>query len=56
MILKQARAFSTADAGTLYLLGEKGRNLRFAILQNDTLQTTLRADGKTPDSCPFRCI
>lgn len=52
LILKEARAFATADAGTVYLIEEDGRHLRFAIQQNDTVPTRLAADGKAPQLPP----
>lgn len=38
MIVKSARELSNADAGTLYILDDEEKNLRFEILQNDTLK------------------
>ena len=35
MIVYEARAFTNADAGTLYLL--EGNHLKFKIIQNDSL-------------------
>jgi HD-GYP domain-containing protein (c-di-GMP phosphodiesterase class II) len=43
MIVLEARAMSSADAGTLYILDDAGRNLNFKILQNDTMR--LRMGG-----------
>lgn len=40
-ILDEARDFSTADAGTLYLLNEDNECLEFAIVQNDTMKTRM---------------
>ncbi|MBU2643933.1 GAF domain-containing protein [bacterium] len=39
LILSQARRFTRADAGTLYLLTEDRRELAFYVLHNDTLNT-----------------
>jgi HD-GYP domain-containing protein (c-di-GMP phosphodiesterase class II) len=49
MIVDQARQFTNADAGTLYLK-EEG-SLRFKIVQNDTLK--IRMGGKTGGAIPF---
>ncbi|PIR00363.1 MAG: hypothetical protein COV66_06410 [Nitrospinae bacterium CG11_big_fil_rev_8_21_14_0_20_45_15] len=49
MIVDQARQFTNADAGTLYLK-EEG-SLRFKIVQNDTLK--IRMGGKTGEAIPF---
>lgn len=46
MILDEARAMSNADAGTLYIVDDDKKYLRFEILQNNTLKTRL---GKTSD-------
>jgi HD-GYP domain-containing protein (c-di-GMP phosphodiesterase class II) len=43
MILDLAREFTQADAGTLYLLSEENKELRFAIMHNDTFK--YRAGG-----------
>jgi len=37
LIVDEARSFTCADAGTLYLLDEREEHLSFEILQNDTL-------------------
>ncbi|MFH2129193.1 MAG: HD domain-containing phosphohydrolase [bacterium] len=39
LILSQARRFTRADAGTLYLLTEDRRELAFYVLHNDTLNS-----------------
>jgi HD-GYP domain-containing protein (c-di-GMP phosphodiesterase class II) len=39
MILSQARKFTKADAGTLYLLTKDGKELSFNVLHNDTLNS-----------------
>lgn len=49
MIVDQARQFTNADAGTLYLK-EEG-SLRFKIVQNDKLN--IRMGGKTGEAIPF---
>lgn len=37
MIVDEARTLSSADAGTLYIVDQKTHSLRFAILQNDSM-------------------
>jgi HD-GYP domain-containing protein (c-di-GMP phosphodiesterase class II) len=49
MIVDQARNFTNADAGTLYIM--EGRQLRFKIVQNDSLK--IRLGGKNGDDIPF---
>ena len=49
MIVDQARSFTKADAGTLYILEEN--TLRFQIVQNDSLK--IRMGGKTGESIRF---
>ncbi|MDA2935106.1 GAF domain-containing protein [Acidobacteria bacterium AH-259-D05] len=46
MIVDGARSLTGADAGTLYLVDEKERHLRFEILHNDTLEIRM---GGTSD-------
>jgi len=41
MIVEEARAFTHADGGTLYIVDEKEKVLKFVILQNDTLNIRL---------------
>lgn len=38
LILKAARTITNADAGTLYILDQEKQELRFEIIQNDTLK------------------
>lgn len=46
MILSSARDITGADAGTLYLMAGDKQSLRFAIIQNDTLNVNLgNTDG-----------
>ncbi|MBE9535578.1 MAG: HD domain-containing protein [Proteobacteria bacterium] len=47
MIVDAARDLSFADAGTLYLLDERTKTLRFEILQNDSMNT--RMGGESGD-------
>jgi HD-GYP domain-containing protein (c-di-GMP phosphodiesterase class II) len=49
MIVDQARSFTNADAGTLYIVEDK--SLRFQIVQNDSLK--IRMGGKTGETIPF---
>ena len=49
MIVDQARSFTNADAGTLYILEDE--TLRFQIVQNDSLKIFM--GGKTGETIPF---
>ena len=49
MIVDQARSFTSADAGTLYILEDE--TLRFQIVQNDSLKIFM--GGKTGETIPF---
>ena len=49
MIVDQARSFTNADAGTLYIVEDK--TLRFQIVQNDSLKIFM--GGKTGETIPF---
>ena len=49
MIVDQARDFTNADAGTLYIVEDN--TLRFQIVQNDSLK--IRMGGKTGETIPF---
>ncbi|MBN2496244.1 MAG: GAF domain-containing protein [Deltaproteobacteria bacterium] len=44
MIVREARHFTDADAGSLYL--REGESLRFAVSQNDSLRARLGAEGE----------
>jgi HD-GYP domain-containing protein (c-di-GMP phosphodiesterase class II) len=50
-ILLEAKAFTNADGGTLYLVDEDERKLNFKILRNDTLNTAM--GGTTGIDIPF---
>lgn len=50
-ILVEAKEFTKADGGTLYLVGDDGQSLHFKILRNDTLNTVL--GGTTGRPVPF---
>lgn len=41
MIIHQARRFTNADGGTIYLRSNDGRHLIFAIVENETLRTRM---------------
>ena len=49
MIVDQARSFTNADAGTLYIVEDE--TLRFKIVQNDSLKIFM--GGKTGETIPF---
>src|SRR5690349_942834 len=50
-ILLGAKELTNADGGTLYLVSENGRELRFAIMRNDTMNIAL--GGTTGAAIPF---
>jgi len=52
MIVDQARNFTNADAGTLYIVEDS--TLRFQIVQNDSLK--IRMGGKTGETIPFPAV
>ena len=52
MIVDQARNFTNADAGTLYII--ENNTLRFQIVQNDSLK--IRMGGKTGEAIPFKPV
>ncbi len=48
MILSQARRFTHADGGTVYLLNKDGNELIFHVVENETLNIKMGgASGKT---------
>jgi HD-GYP domain-containing protein (c-di-GMP phosphodiesterase class II) len=47
-ILLGAKELTNADGGTLYLVSEDGRELRFMIMRNDTLNIALGGTTGTP--------
>src|SRR5262249_47547430 len=51
MILLGAKELTNSDGGTLYLVGENGRELRFEIMRNDTMGIAL--GGTTGAPIPF---
>jgi HD-GYP domain-containing protein (c-di-GMP phosphodiesterase class II) len=54
MILLGAKELSNADGGTLYLVSEDRRELRFVIMRNDTMKIAL--GGTTGEPIPFAPI
>ncbi|MBU4420953.1 MAG: metal-dependent phosphohydrolase, partial [Proteobacteria bacterium] len=52
MIVEEARAMSNADAGTLYIVDDDKKNLRFEILQNDTLKTRMGGTSGVKSTLP----
>src|ERR1700685_4268259 len=50
-ILLGAKELTNADGGTLYLVSEDGRELRFMIMRNDTMNIAL--GGTTGNPIPF---
>ncbi|MBU4067179.1 MAG: HD domain-containing protein [Proteobacteria bacterium] len=52
MIVDEARALSNADAGTLYIVDDDKKNLRFKILQNDTLKTRMGGTSGVKSTFP----
>jgi HD-GYP domain-containing protein (c-di-GMP phosphodiesterase class II) len=52
LIVDEARSFTRADAGTLYLLDEKEELLTFEIIQNDTLKIRMGGTSGNPVSLP----
>ncbi|MCE5262233.1 MAG: GAF domain-containing protein [Deltaproteobacteria bacterium] len=45
MIVEQAREFTGADGGTLYITSDDGNELRFAIVQTETLNVRMGGTG-----------
>ena len=41
MIVDEARSFTNADGGTLYIIDEERKTLQFAIIQNDSLNVRM---------------
>jgi HD-GYP domain-containing protein (c-di-GMP phosphodiesterase class II) len=52
MILTEARSFTHADAGSVYLVDYENRVLRFEILQNDTLRVNMTVSPDLLSSFP----
>ena len=53
-ILLGAKELTNADGGTLYLVSDDGRELRFAIMRNDTMKIAM--GGTTGTAIPFAPI
>ena len=45
MIVEEARKFTNADGGTLYIMSDDNRELQFAIVQTETLQIRMGGTG-----------
>ncbi len=45
MIIEEARKFTNADGGTLYIMSDDNRELQFAIVQTETLQIRMGGTG-----------
>ena len=52
LILSQARRFTKADGGTLYLLSEDQKELAFYVMQNDTLNSYMGGTSVEQVSLP----
>jgi len=52
MILEQARKFTNADGGTLYLMGDNKKTLLFAIVQTDSLNIRMGGTSGNPINWP----
>ncbi|MDP8205988.1 MAG: HD domain-containing phosphohydrolase [Candidatus Electryonea clarkiae] len=52
MILKQARRFTNADGGTLYLIHDNQKELIFNVLHNDTLNSYMGGTSGNPVTLP----
>ncbi|UCD31075.1 MAG: GAF domain-containing protein, partial [Desulfobacterales bacterium] len=52
IILEYARDLAHADAGTLYILDDDEKHLRFEIMQNDTLKTRMGGTSGVAISLP----
>ncbi|MCX5832247.1 MAG: HlyD family efflux transporter periplasmic adaptor subunit [Deltaproteobacteria bacterium] len=52
MIIDAARAIANADAGTLYILDSDAKNLRFEVIQNDTLKIRINGSDKSGSNLP----
>jgi len=52
MIVDEARAFTFADGGTLYLRSDDEKELRFSIMQNETLGTRMGGVTGKPITLP----
>jgi HD-GYP domain-containing protein (c-di-GMP phosphodiesterase class II) len=52
MILTEARNFTHADAGSIYLVDHENRLMRFEILQNDTLRVNMTVSSELLSSFP----
>ena len=57
MIIDEAREFTNADGGTLYIMSDDETELQFAIVQNGTLDVRMGGTGDkiTWPAVPLRC-
>lgn len=54
MIIEEARKFTNADGGTLYIMSDDETELHFAIVQTETLQVRMGGTGGTITWKPIR--
>lgn len=52
MVVDEARRLTNADAGTLYIVDDSGKNLNFVVLQNDTMKTRMGGTSGVPITLP----
>jgi signal transduction histidine kinase/DNA-binding response OmpR family regulator len=52
MIIDAAREITDADGGTLYILDSDAKNLRFEVIQNDTLKIRINSHDKSGSNLP----
>jgi HD-GYP domain-containing protein (c-di-GMP phosphodiesterase class II) len=52
MIIGLARSITNADAGTLYIVDDAGRQLEWVVLQNDTMKVRLGGTSGNPVTLP----
>ncbi len=57
LIVSESRRFTNSDGGTLFLVDEDASELRWAIVQNETMDVSIGGPGGQPlDSATFRPI
>jgi len=54
MIIEEARKFTNADGGTLYIMSDDNRELQFAIVQTETLKIRMGGTGGKITWTPVR--
>ncbi|MEI6702312.1 MAG: histidine kinase dimerization/phospho-acceptor domain-containing protein [Deltaproteobacteria bacterium] len=52
MIVDAARSIANADGGTLYILDDDAKSLRFEVIQNDTLKVRINGHEKSGTNLP----